>query len=119
VGTIRLLNVPLFGHHGVSPAEREAGTLLELDVELDLNLDPAAASDRVRDTVNYMEVHEVVLAAVRDERHHLLEALAASVADRLIERFRADQVRVRIRKANLPLSGGRIEVELMRLRPRV
>jgi dihydroneopterin aldolase len=117
MGAIRLLSLPLFGHHGVSPAEREAGTLLEMDVELALDLDPAAASDRIRDTVNYMEVHEVVLAAVRDERHHLLETLAASVADELIRRFRADQVRVRIRKANLPLSGGRVEVELERFRP--
>jgi dihydroneopterin aldolase len=116
MGAIRLLSLPLFGHHGVSPAERETGTLLEMDVELTLDLDPAAASDRIRDTVNYMDVHEVVLAAVRDQRHHLLETLAASVADELIRRFRADEVRVRIRKANLPLSGGRVEVELERFR---
>jgi dihydroneopterin aldolase len=114
MGAIRLLNVPLFGHHGVSPAERETGTLLELDVELELDLAPAAASDRIRDTVNYMDVHEVVREAVRDERHNLLEALAASVADRLIQRFRVETVKVRIRKANLPLSGGRVEVELVR-----
>ena len=116
MGAIRLLRVPLFGHHGVSPAEREAGTLLEMDVELILDLNPAAASDRIRDTVNYMDVHEVVRAAVRDPRHHLLETWAASVADELVRRFGADRVRVRIRKANLPLSGGRVEVELERLR---
>jgi dihydroneopterin aldolase len=114
VGAIRLLNVPFFGHHGVSRAEREAGTLLELDLELDLDLEPAAASDQVRDTVNYMDVHEEVLAVVRDDRFNLLESLAATIADRLLARFDARQVTVRIRKTNLPLSGGRIEVELTR-----
>jgi len=114
VGAIRLLNVPFFGHHGVSRAEREAGTLLELDVELDLDLAPAAASDQVRDTVNYMDIHEEVRAVVRDDRFNLLESLAATVADRLLARFDARRVTVRIRKMNLPLSGGRIEVELSR-----
>jgi dihydroneopterin aldolase len=114
VGAIRLLNVPFFGHHGVSRAEREAGTLLELDVELDLDLAPAAASDQVRDTVNYMDIHEEVRAVVRDDRFNLLESLAATVADRLLTRFVARRVTVRIRKTNLPLSGGRVEVELSR-----
>ncbi len=114
MGAIRLLNVPFFGHHGVSRAEREAGTLLELDIELDLDLDPAAASDQVRDTVNYMDIHEAVRGVVRDERFNLLESLAATIADHLLDRFGAGRVTVRIRKANLPLSGGRIEVELSR-----
>ena len=114
MGAIRLLNVPFFGHHGVSRAEREAGTLLELDLELDLDLEPAAASDQVQDTVNYMDVHEEVLAVVRDDRFNLLESLAATIADRLLARFDVRRVTVRIRKTNLPLSGGRIEVELTR-----
>lgn len=114
MGAIRLLNIPLFGHHGVSHAERDTGTLLEFDVELELDLDQGAASDQVKDTVNYMEVHEELRAVVRDRRFNLLESLAAAVGDRLVERFGARRVRVRIRKANLPLSGGRVEVELTR-----
>lgn len=114
MGAIRLLNIPLFGHHGVSKAERETGTHLEFDVELELDLDQAAASDQVKDTVNYMEVHEELRAVVRDQRFNLLESLAGAVADRLLERFGARRVQVRIRKSNLPLSGGRVEVELTR-----
>lgn len=114
MGAVRLLNIPLFGHHGVSKAERDTGTLLEFDVELELDLDRAAASDQVKDTVNYMEVHEELRAVVRDQRFNLLESLAGSVADRLLERFGARRVQVRIRKSNLPLSGGRVEVELTR-----
>lgn len=113
-GAIRLLNIPLFGHHGVSKAERETGTLLEFDVELELDLEVAAASDRVEDTVNYIAVHEEVRDVVRDQHFHLLESLAGAVADRLVERFGAQRVQVRVRKSNLPLSGGRVEVELIR-----
>lgn len=115
-GAIRLLNIPLFGHHGVSKAERETGTLLEFDVELELDLEVAAASDRVEDTVNYIAVHEEVRDVVRDQHFHLLESLAGAVADRLVERFGAQRVQVRVRKSNLPLSGGRVEVELIRSR---
>jgi dihydroneopterin aldolase len=116
VGAIRLLNVPVFGHHGVSKAERDAGTLLELDVELDVDLERAQATDRVKETVNYMDVHEEVRSAVRDERFNLLESLAGAIAARLLRRFGPRRVTVRIRKSNLPLSGGRIEVELTRER---
>jgi dihydroneopterin aldolase len=114
VGSIRLLSIPLFGHHGVSRAERETGTLLEFDVELDLDLEPAAASDRVGDTVDYMAVHEELRTVVRDQRFNLLESLAGAVADRLLARFGARRAVVRVRKSNLPLSGGRVEVELAR-----
>ncbi len=117
-GTIRLLNIPLFGHHGVSGAERETGTLLEFDVEMEVDLEPAAASDRVEDTVNYMAVHEEVRGMVRDQHFHLLESLAGAIAGRLIDRFEATRVEVRVRKSNLPLSGGRVEVALTRERPR-
>jgi dihydroneopterin aldolase len=103
VGAIRLLNLP-----------GDAGTLLELDVELDVDIEPAVASDRVKDTVNYMDVHEEVRSVVRDKRFNLLESLAGTIADRLLQRFGARGVKVRIRKANLPLSGGRVEVELIR-----
>jgi dihydroneopterin aldolase len=116
MGHIRLLNIALFGHHGVSRAERETGTLLEFDIELEADLDIAAHSDSVEDTMDYMTIHSVLEQVVGEARHKLLESLAGAVADRMLERFSARKVIVRIRKRNLPLSGGEIEVELGRAR---
>lgn len=115
MGCIRLLNVTLFGHHGVSRAERETGTRLEFDLELGTDLEQAAGSDALDDTINYIAVHRVLEDVVSQDRHMLLESLAGSIADRLFERFPAQRVLVRVRKTNLPMAGG-VEVELERTR---
>ena len=116
MGHIRLLNISLFGHHGVSRAERDTGTRLEFDVEMETDLDAAALSDSVEDTIDYMAIHQVLEEVVAADRHKLLESLAGAVADLLFERFPAREITVRIRKRNLPLAGGEIEVELGRKR---
>ncbi|MGD8394549.1 MAG: dihydroneopterin aldolase [Candidatus Eiseniibacteriota bacterium] len=117
MGHIRLLNITLFGHHGVTRAERETGTRLVFDVELEADLEVASRSDAVEDTIDYMAVHQMLDEVVRQDRHRLLECLAGAIAERLLARFAvARQVTVRIRKNNLPLAGGEIEVELERVR---
>ena len=117
MGTIRLLNLALFGHHGVSKAERETGTRLDIDIELGVDMGDAAGSDHLEDTVDYVAVHRVVEEAVKVDRHRLLESLAAAIAGRLLESFdAAASVVVRIRKGNLPIAGGTVEVELKRER---
>jgi dihydroneopterin aldolase len=117
MGTIRLLNLALFGHHGVSKAERETGTRLDVDVELKVDLLGAAGTDHLEDTVDYVAIHRVVEEVVKADRHMLLESLADGIATRLLERFEpASAVLVRIRKGNLPLAGGSVEVELERKR---
>ena len=74
MGTIRLLNLALFGHHGVTKAERETGTRLDVDVELELDLSEAADSDQLGDTLDYVAVHRVVEDVVKTDRHKLLAA---------------------------------------------
>ncbi len=116
MGHIRLLNISLFGHHGVARAERETGTRLEFDLDLMVDCAPAVRSDAVEDAVDYLAVHQVLEAIVSEERHQLLESLAGSIARRMLEEFPAQAVTVRIRKSNLPLPGGKVEVELERVR---
>lgn len=114
MGSNRLLNVTLFGHHGVSRAEREAGTRLCFDLELEQDLEAAARSDALAETIDYMEVHRELEAVVQAGGHRLLESLAAAAADRLLARFGVRRVLVRVRKDNLPLGGGVVEIELER-----
>jgi dihydroneopterin aldolase len=93
--TIELHGLELHGYHGVLPEEREQGQTFWFDIELDVG--EWGASDRLEDAVDY----RLVAAAVRevnDERFDLLEALAATVADTLQERFPVARVKVRVRK---------------------
>ncbi len=55
MGAVRLLNIALFGHHGVTQAERDAGTRLDLDVELTFDSSVAESNDDLAETIDYQE----------------------------------------------------------------
>jgi dihydroneopterin aldolase len=99
---IELAGIELFGYHGVWPAEAVAGQTFWFDLELVVG--EWGASDRIEEAVDY----RLVLAAVRevnDRRFELLEALASTVAETVIDRFQVARVKVRVRKrpAGMPV----------------
>ena len=116
--TIRLLDIVLNGHHGISAAEREAGQRLQIDVEIDADLDAAAREDDLKHTVDYREVYGVVERTVTGKSFRLLEALAGEIATDLLAAFPAERAHVKIRKANVGVSGNLrcFEVEVERKR---
>jgi 7,8-dihydroneopterin aldolase/epimerase/oxygenase len=93
----------IFGRHGVEDEERERGQVFLYDLRLEVS--DSAESDRLEDTVDYVEVAEVVKGVSEARTFNLLEALAAAVADALIERFPVDRVRVRVRKRDVEPAG--------------
>lgn len=60
-------------------------------------------SDKLADTVDYTEVVALIRDVSDQNRFNLIEALAASVADALIERFPISRARVRVRKPEVRL----------------
>jgi len=91
----------VFGHHGVTEDERVQGHNLLYDLRLEVS--ETALSDRLEDTVDYVAVAEVVQEISAGREFHLLEALAAAVADAIAERFAVERVRVRVRKREVGL----------------
>jgi dihydroneopterin aldolase len=83
---IRLSGLTARGHHGVFDFEREQGQDFVVDVVLELDLAPAAASDEVTDTVHYGELAGALVAVVVGEPVNLIETLA----DRLVAVCLAD-----------------------------
>ncbi len=76
-----------------------------MDVELDVDLRPAAASDDLRATVDYGTVAARVVEVCTKERVNLLERLAGRLARMLLAEFPCDRVRVRVRKLAPPMEG--------------
>jgi dihydroneopterin aldolase len=114
---IRLEGLAVFGHHGARPYEREAGQRLEVDLELEPIDDRAESSDKLGDAVDYEQLYRTVREGVERQSFHLLETLAARVADQIIESFPIRRVRVKIGKQNLGWStGGRAVIEVERQR---
>ena len=114
---IRLEGLSVFGHHGARPYEKEAGQRLEVDLELVPTDDRAESSDRLGDAVDYDALYRTVREVVEGKSFHLLEALAATTAETILERFPVRKVRVRIAKQNLGwTTGGRAVIEVTRER---
>ena len=115
---VRLNDIVLFAHLGVTGAEREVGQRIHIDLDLSVDLDRATRTDSLSDTVSYEAVYEVVKAVVEASRHRLLETLAAAVIQSVFDAFPAQRVRIRVRKPNVPFAGSlaSAEVELMRER---
>ena len=73
------------------------------DVSFDVS--DAALSDRIEDAVDYRDVAQCIREISDGRSYHLIEALAAAVADAIVARFPVERVRVRVRKPNLELAG--------------
>ena len=118
LATVRLEGLSVFGHHRARPYEKEAGQRLEVDLELEPMDNRAEASDRLADAVDYDHLYKTVRDVVEGRSYHLLEALAASTAETILERFHVRRVKVRIAKQNLGwTTGGRAVIEVVRERP--
>jgi dihydroneopterin aldolase len=105
---IALTNMRFQGRHGVLEEERAQAQPFEVDVELYLDLKPAGVSDDLSRTVDYRDVFEICRAVVEGPSYQLIEALAESVAARLLAAFEAaglSEVVVRVRKPRVPLPG--------------
>lgn len=93
-----LQQLHFFGHHGVSEAERRAGGVFIVDLEVETETGRSASSDEVRDAVNYVDLHQVVRRVVEDGEFHLLEALAARLAEELLKLPMVARVHLRVTK---------------------
>ena len=115
---IRLTGLTVFGHHGVFDFERREGQNFVIDVELELDLAPAAASDDVLDTVHYGELATALAAIVGGEPVDLIETLAQRLADSCLADARVQAATVTVHKpsAPIPLSFGDVAVTIRRAR---
>ena len=89
-------------HVGVPVEERQNRQSLVLDLEMGLDLASAGRSDRVDQTVDYAAVARQVKQLVEAGSFRLVEAVAEQAAQAVLRSFRADWVRVRVRKFSVP-----------------
>ena len=77
---IQLRGVRVVGRHGLLPEEKERAQPFEVDLDLEVDLSRAAATDALGDTVDYGAVVDAVAAVVAGEHSDLLEHLAERIA---------------------------------------
>lgn len=100
---IALTGLRVRGHHGVYEFERREGQDFVVDVALELDTAPAAASDDVADTVHYGELAESLAAVVAGEPVNLLETLAQRLADVCLADSRVRAAEITVHKPQAPI----------------
>lgn len=102
--SVEVSGLSLFTHHGVTPAEREVGQRLILDLRFDAGACDATVTDRVEDTVDYARVCDVVALVALRRSYRTLEALCTAIADRLLDDFDTNEVWVKATKPEPPIA---------------
>lgn len=118
-GSIDLQGLRARGHHGVYDFERAEGQDFVVDVQLELDLAMAAASDDVSDTVHYGELADRLVAVIAGEPVNLLETLAGRLVAVCLEDSRVAAATVTVHKpqAPVPHEFADVAVTLRRERP--
>jgi dihydroneopterin aldolase len=106
------------GHHGVFDFERRAGQPFVIDLTLAVETASAAASDDLRDTVDYGSLVAAVKAAVERDPVDLIETLAQRIADVCLLDARVEWVRVTVHKPEAPIEATFADVALTITRKR-
>ena len=103
---IYLHEMVFMGRHGVTDEERAEPQQIDVDLEVAVDLSAAGRSDELADTVDYGDLFVLCRDVVEQRSFHLLEAIAETIADEVLARFRAvESVSVRVKKPGVPLAG--------------
>ncbi|MFQ5881133.1 MAG: dihydroneopterin aldolase [Candidatus Methylomirabilales bacterium] len=111
-----ITGIHFYGHHGAREEEQILGQRFLVDAELVLDLQPAGAADDLALTVDYADVVKRVTEIGRTRRFRLIEGLAETIAADLLERYRVQEVRIRVVKSSPPIPDwtGSVGVEILR-----
>lgn len=83
---------------GINESERENKQDVLINIVLWANLRPAAATDRIEDTVNYRTLTKQIIEHVENSRYFLVETLAERIAEICLREPRVRHVRVSVEK---------------------
>ncbi|MGO2660853.1 dihydroneopterin aldolase [Mycetocola reblochoni] len=100
---IELTGLRVFARHGVFEHERRDGQEFLIDVAVWTDLERAATSDDLADTIHYGVLAERVVAAAEGEPVDLIETLAERIASVVLEHPAARRTRVTVHKPEAPI----------------
>ena len=105
MGQIYLENIRTYSHHGCMKEETVIGSEYRVDLWVDADLTVASSSDNLKDTPDYVVLHQIVVKEMK-----IPSRLLEHAAQRIIERIKStvkdlNHIRVRVSKINPPIGG--------------
>jgi dihydroneopterin aldolase len=103
--TIFINGLVIHAHHGVMEHESKVGQRFIIDLALTIDLDDAARTDRLTNTVSYAAIVDTATKVFSARRYRLVEAAAGAVADAIFADFpRVAALQVTVHKPHAPIS---------------
>lgn len=100
---ILLKEIRCYAYHGVAPQENLIGNEYIIDLKLKVDINKAAQTDEVADTVNYAEVHQVIMAEMAVPSK-LLEHVGGRIIEKLFQQFPVlEEIELHLSKRNPPM----------------
>lgn len=100
---IELRGLTVRGHHGVFEHERTDGQDFVVDITVWVDLNTAAASDDLADTLDYGALAQTAADIVAGPPRNLIETVSAEIADAVMTDKRVHAVEVVLHKPNAPI----------------
>jgi dihydroneopterin aldolase len=105
----------LKGRHGVLDHERLVEQEFLVDISVEFDTHNAAKSDKIKDTIDYVRFYEIARDVMGGAPFFLIERLAETIAQKILEDARIEQVSISVRKP-LALEAGVPGVTVIRAR---
>ena len=102
---ILLENMEFHAFHGIYPDERKNGNKFSVDLEFEADLQRAAKTDDIDDTINYEQIYNIIQQEM-SITSNLLENVASRIYNAVKEQFaEISTLKVKVTKHNPPLNG--------------
>lgn len=92
--------------HGCLEQEKKDGNLFVVDFKAHFDMEKAAKTDRLEDTVDVNDIYSIIKSEM-ENRCNLLETVASNICDKIVRKFKDQMlsVEVRVSKHNPPMGG--------------
>ncbi|WP_051259380.1 2-amino-4-hydroxy-6-hydroxymethyldihydropteridine diphosphokinase [Schaalia suimastitidis] len=100
---ITLTGLSALGVHGVFDFEQQQAQLFSVDVSLWIDATQAVLTDAIEHTISYADVAREVVSIIRGPSVHLIETLAARIADTVMTFDGVKGVEVTVHKPHAPI----------------
>lgn len=105
MGLIQIENMEFYSFHGHFKEERIVGNKFLVNLTIETNMKAAAASDNLKDAVNYQRAYEIVKQQM-EIKSYLLENIAGRILDALYGEMKGiEKATVKVSKLNPPMGG--------------
>ncbi len=97
-------DLQVYAYHGVAQEEKTIGQMFLVSLRIGTNLEKAAKSDDVNDTLNYANLCNDVQTVMQSRKCSLIETAAMNIIEYLFRRYASiAEIRVTLKKPWAPM----------------